>query len=803
MSETTNLKLFKHDNPATNENQFDVTKALNNNWDKIDDFAETTNTKITENQNNIKSLQTDNTTNKQDIATLKSDNTTNKANIKALQDDNKTNKDNIEELQQKNKELEAENERLNQDLNALPSNTAEGEYITLTDSADSRFNKFKVLGKSEQKTRSGKNILDINANFKNINCTYEQTDRAITVTRGDIDRTSYITIGFPCKANTNYKFFVDCTILEDTITYSNSNTVGIRASTGSSDWLSHLSVNKELTTKQTIEGEFNSGNYTQLYFWLYPCSAGGIEGSVKVKYEDMMVVEASVEDDSYEAYGAMPSPKFPSEIINFTGSINLFDGELETGSISTSTGENVDGARVRSKNYIEIPVNTSRLCFIRTITGGLTGMRFYDKNKNFLSSYNNTNRELANVQWFDVPQNTKYVRFVEFVNNLNSKIKITTDLLSYKYSEHEKGAVYIKNTSRNFINQDEIGNYNSGISYISTLDDNSKKTTANLSNSRDAGTFLKLKKNTQYIVSLDIISITTENGSVKGAVEIMGHKFNTDTNIFGTLFKQTTITSASIGQRFSTTFNSGDYDFWTLHISGWYGQGNLGVLVYKDVQVEPEATATDFVDGSQEFEFPLTEGQVLHEEDYLADDGIHNKRITIVLDGTESSWAVNTNATNEGYSHFRYNNYPNLNVESSSTALLCSHFKQNPVSAGNYINDTSGSNILYIGIDNNIIGVTDSDDNSTKLTKWKNWLANQYENGTPVTIETRLKEETITPYTDEQKKSHDKIEKEAKSYKTVTNIFSTNEVSPKFEVEYRQDIKSLINNVSQAVLNNA
>ena len=54
----TNLKLFKHDNPSTNENQFDVTKALNNNWDKIDDFAETTNTKITENQNNIKSLQT-------------------------------------------------------------------------------------------------------------------------------------------------------------------------------------------------------------------------------------------------------------------------------------------------------------------------------------------------------------------------------------------------------------------------------------------------------------------------------------------------------------------------------------------------------------------------------------------------------------------------------------------------------------------------------------------------------------------------------------------------------------------------
>lgn len=37
MSETTNLKLFKHDNPSTNTNLFDVERALNDNWDKIDE----------------------------------------------------------------------------------------------------------------------------------------------------------------------------------------------------------------------------------------------------------------------------------------------------------------------------------------------------------------------------------------------------------------------------------------------------------------------------------------------------------------------------------------------------------------------------------------------------------------------------------------------------------------------------------------------------------------------------------------------------------------------------------------------
>ena len=53
MSETTYLKLFKHDNPSTNTNQFDVDKALNDNWDKVDDFAGDVNEKVQEIEGNI------------------------------------------------------------------------------------------------------------------------------------------------------------------------------------------------------------------------------------------------------------------------------------------------------------------------------------------------------------------------------------------------------------------------------------------------------------------------------------------------------------------------------------------------------------------------------------------------------------------------------------------------------------------------------------------------------------------------------------------------------------------------------
>lgn len=39
-SETTYLRLKKHDNVATNENEFDIDNYLNGNWDKINSFAQ-------------------------------------------------------------------------------------------------------------------------------------------------------------------------------------------------------------------------------------------------------------------------------------------------------------------------------------------------------------------------------------------------------------------------------------------------------------------------------------------------------------------------------------------------------------------------------------------------------------------------------------------------------------------------------------------------------------------------------------------------------------------------------------------
>ena len=134
MSNTTNLNLFKHDNPEQNTNAFDVEEALNKNWDKIDTYAGNTNNDITTinsnitninrditdikteqiiqneniqtNANNISSLDTRVGTNENSIlninttiSNIEAEQTTQNNKISALETDNTTNKNNIATLQ--------------------------------------------------------------------------------------------------------------------------------------------------------------------------------------------------------------------------------------------------------------------------------------------------------------------------------------------------------------------------------------------------------------------------------------------------------------------------------------------------------------------------------------------------------------------------------------------------------------------------------------------------------------------------------------------------------------------------------
>lgn len=65
--------LNKHQNPATNENEFDIENYMNVNWDKIKEVIDNNADELTTTQKKVTTLETDNTKNKQDISDIKTE----------------------------------------------------------------------------------------------------------------------------------------------------------------------------------------------------------------------------------------------------------------------------------------------------------------------------------------------------------------------------------------------------------------------------------------------------------------------------------------------------------------------------------------------------------------------------------------------------------------------------------------------------------------------------------------------------------------------------------------------------------
>ena len=147
------------------------------------------------------------------------------------------------------------------------------------------------------------------------------------------------------------------------------------------------------------------------------------------------------EEKPYEQYGAMPSIDYPSPISSITNidykatGKNIFDGEMELGSINWATGEFEDNTNcIRSKNYIEVA--EGQYYAFSNSRNYTHNVYCYDKNKQFISA-----EAVANNTSYQIPANIKYIRFrttqgnVE--NNLDTDFQIekgsaVTDFEAYK-----------------------------------------------------------------------------------------------------------------------------------------------------------------------------------------------------------------------------------------------------------------------------------------------------------------------------------------------------------------------------------
>lgn len=133
-SKTPNIKLFKWNVEEDGEEDFDIEKSLNDNWDKIDAYSIKT-------DNNIVDLQTDNILNKTEIENIKIEQETQNININNLITDNETNKNDISNIK-------TEQETQNTDINILKTdNTTNKQDIV---SIKSTLQALENIGEGEE-----------------------------------------------------------------------------------------------------------------------------------------------------------------------------------------------------------------------------------------------------------------------------------------------------------------------------------------------------------------------------------------------------------------------------------------------------------------------------------------------------------------------------------------------------------------------------------------------------------------------------------------------------------------------------
>lgn len=178
---------------------------------------------------------------------------------------------------------------------------AEDENINIKGTIPVKFKEFVLGGNSKQKTRSGKNLLPYP--YDNIANTIIQDleDGRLTLNGTIVENVSKNIKTFDLKAG-NYKFLFNNENLP------NNSYFYIR----NQDTSATLKTNIKTNTTFTLEEDLQIRIYLILVAGTYS------------NYEmDLMILEATEEDETWEQYGAMPSPEFPSEIQNVEGNVNV------------------------------------------------------------------------------------------------------------------------------------------------------------------------------------------------------------------------------------------------------------------------------------------------------------------------------------------------------------------------------------------------------------------------------------------------------------------------------------------------
>ena len=697
-----------------------------------------------------------------------------------------------------------------QETGAESYKTATGKEILIEDGENNKGLEIKVKGSTTQATRSGKNKFDLaKVNTSNIvvlnNTGFNLVNAWATQI---INNTNLIQM---LKPSTTYTCYSKAKV-KDRPSYtstSNHNTVLLLYKSGYETRQLSI-IDKTLDTEQISVKTFTTPDdldgWSMLGYSFYGNNDGSTthKGIGEIEVKDLMIVEGTYTEETlppYEQYGVMPSPDYPSPIENVAGK-NKLDYKTVSNTPNTvvsliENGFNVKGMYAGKVIVDNLKKNTNYYLQYLTenISGTLKQVSIFagDTQTNTLKLFSNSIGGIFNTGentkiniWFYVNNKPTTTGEANFTNIQLEEGPVATPYVPYNSLEFKvegknifdcaNSRIIYNNSNTSYERLDNGLKLISGggqygmIYFLVDTVKNLKDKTLTLSSD------ISFSKEKQH-VDFGLYYTDFNGGNRKSFGIIKNIKTEGYYTIKGIVEEGENRDYVCIGLRpnMDSNFASGDY------------------TIYDNLQVEIGETATPYEPyKSQTAYFPLSEGQKLMEGSYLADDGIHNVRRQMILDGTEN-W-VNYAETPDGRYYCTIKHFGRTASFENPSTFKCSHF----------IGATSTIVVNGIASTKYAIYVNMSPDIAADLSAFKTWLSNNN-----VTVEYELEEEEIIPYTAEQQEAWDKIES-MKLYDEVNHIESTSEIDIKYNYIYKKpsiknksDIENKISSGEyQTIINN-
>ena len=740
----------------------------------------------------------------------------------------------IEQDTQKNKteKLEYNNESIK---NILPSVKATGEEIKLSNTAEAILKKVKVSGNSKQETRDGKNKFNldyIRQPFSN----FKITDTGVNITKcwvADLYTSENVIKTF--KPNTTYTMKVKAKVVSRPSTMASSQSALFalhRTTSGDlpSVWRECISMpdketialNKEKEYITTFTTPADMTNVRFLTYTFYGNNDGSTTGTVlgEIDVSEIMLVEGSYTSETFpefELYGVSPTSKYLSPIRNAGDNINIFDksnvsdmyySSIEilptgvrmkcTGNIKNANAKFILGGKKLLGKTVTISSN------INTYQNGTGSLILYFGNSTNLTAGGVVNTKLNLTKSGMVsavipsvfPSGCNIISAVLYSStNVAGNIGDYVDYTDLKieegagtpYSPHNHGNINIFKANRNLANMDllyqemqSLNTTNLSQTIVGERNCIAFNTINYLNVKGFKGLPNRYKENTRYKFSfyarLQDTSNTAKNYSL----------FLQTFDKSGKLINNVRCPNATEWTKFEliTPKDTSLYcfDFSYSNPAMW--------LIDKDtfmIEEYKEGKSSNYIKNQeQNIVFPLNEGQRLYKNSYLAEDGIHHKRNQIELDGTENWKALNK-------IYYMQVLDKRSNKVNTKNAIMSNQFLQTEYIEGSGSLDKGYMTERYY-TSGNLNVFFNYDDGEGGVSNWKTYLASQKTAGTPVILEYELAEEKIEPYTSDQTQKFNEIQK-LKSYSDETNIYSTDEIKPIFDVEAFKDLETYIKEV--------